>query len=106
MTFVKVASFEDLWEGEMLPCAVAGTRVVLIKGQGYLAAYEDRCPHLGARLSEGTLSAHVLTCRAHLWQYNARTGLGINPQTVRLRVFPTRIEHGEVLLDLGSKGGS
>jgi toluene monooxygenase system ferredoxin subunit len=106
VTFVKVASEDDLWEGEMLACAAEGARVVLIKGAGYLVAYEDRCPHLGARLSEGALAGHVLTCRAHLWQYDARTGCGINPEAARLRAFPTKVEQGALWVDPRAGGGA
>jgi toluene monooxygenase system ferredoxin subunit len=100
MTFVRVASFADLWEGEMLSCAVGGARVVVIRGDGFVAAYEDRCAHLGVRLSEGTLVGSVLTCRAHLWQYDARTGRGVNPANACLKPFATKVEGGGVFVDV------
>ncbi len=104
MTFVRVASMDELWEGEMLGCVVAGERVLVIKGDGFVAAYEDRCTHLGARLSEGLLEGTVLTCRAHLWQYDARTGRGLNPSRVCLKRFATKVDHGSVFVEVPNRG--
>jgi toluene monooxygenase system ferredoxin subunit len=104
VSFVRVASLEDLWEGEMLACKIDAARVVVLRGEGYVAAYEDRCVHLGIPLSEGLLRSNVLTCRAHLWQYDARTGRGINPRAACLRAFATRVEDGAVFVDVAGGG--
>jgi toluene monooxygenase system ferredoxin subunit len=106
VSFVRVASLEDLWEGEMLACTIDEARVVVLRGEDYVAAYEDRCVHLGIRLSEGLLRSNVLTCRAHLWQYDARTGRGINPRAACLRAFATRVEDGAVFVDVAGGGES
>jgi toluene monooxygenase system ferredoxin subunit len=52
------------------------------------------------RLSEGALSGCVLTCRAHHYQYDARSGQGINPKSVRLARFPVEVSEGAVLVDV------
>ena len=49
--------------------------VLLCNLDGMLVAYENRCPHLANPLSEGVLSDDgVLTCAAHEWEFDARTG--------------------------------
>lgn len=99
MTFVRVASLADLWDGDMMPCEAQGQRILLVRLAGTVRAYEDRCAHLAVRLSEGTLDGHVLTCSAHHYQYDARTGQGINPRSICLTTFPVRIEGDEILVD-------
>jgi toluene monooxygenase system ferredoxin subunit len=99
VSFVRVASLQELWEGELLGCVVERARVVVVRGPGFVAAYEDRCAHLGVPLSEGTLQGCILTCRAHLWQYDARTGAGVNPRSARLRALPVRVEGGAIYVD-------
>lgn len=68
-------------------------------------AYEDRCAHLGVPLSEGTLEAHVLTCRAHHYSYDARTGAGINPKNVRLVGVAVAVRDGRIWLGERARSG-
>lgn len=100
MTFVHVASFADLWEGDFKRCAAGGTQVLLARVGGAICAYEDKCPHLGARLSEGKLQGHVITCARHHFQYDARTGEGINPRSLRLRRFATSVVGDGIVVDV------
>lgn len=41
---------------------------------GQVAAITDRCPHSGARLSEGMLEGCVVTCARHGSQFDVRSG--------------------------------
>lgn len=94
------ARLDDLWSGEMLGVCLHGRRVLLIHLDGEVHAYEDRCAHLGVALSGGRLAGGVLTCSAHEWQYDARTGRSINPKAIELRRYPVRIEGDAIWVDL------
>lgn len=96
----RVTEADDLVDGEMCGVVVDGRKVLLVRLEGRVYAYEDRCPHLGVRLSEGALDGATLTCRAHHFQFDARTGRGVNPRTVCLRVWPARVDAGAVSVDL------
>ena len=98
---VRAASLDDLWDGEMRGYVVAGTRVLLVRLDGAVCAYEDRCAHLGVPLSEGTLHEGVITCRAHQYEYDARTGAGINPRNVCLKRIVCDVQGGEVFVCAG-----
>jgi toluene monooxygenase system ferredoxin subunit len=100
MTFRRVASLDGLWSGEMRGVAVDGRRVLLVNLEDHVHAYEDRCVHQGVPLSEGRLQGHLVKCRAHEWEYDARAGRGVNPANAQLRTFATRIEGGEILVDV------
>jgi toluene monooxygenase system ferredoxin subunit len=95
MAFVRVAALEELWTGE--PASRQG--VLLLRRGDTVLAYEDRCAHLGVALSEGRLEGDTLTCSAHEWTYDVRTGRGINPASACLKAFPVRIEDGQVWVD-------
>ena len=99
MAFERVASLDDLWDGDMAPCTAGGRKVVLVRLGDTVCAYEDRCVHLGVALSEGQLDQRVITCSAHHYQYDALTGRGINPAAVCLTRFPVRIEGGAIWVD-------
>lgn len=72
--FIEVGTSGDLAEGTMKEVIVEGQRVLLAKiGDSYYAA-EDRCPHLGARLSGGKLEGSVVTCPRHGSQFDLKDG--------------------------------
>jgi toluene monooxygenase system ferredoxin subunit len=41
----------------------------------------------------------VLTCSAHEWQYDARTGRGLNPANVTLPRYPVEVRNAEIWID-------
>ena len=98
MSFRRVADAVSLNPGEMKGLVIGAVRVLLVNLDGEVRAYEDSCPHRGVALSCGTLEAAsgTLTCAMHLWQYDARTGAGVNPPGVALRSLPMKIEDGGI----------
>jgi len=99
MSFCRVATLDELWIGEKLSRVVDGRRVLLVNHEGAVCAYEDRCRHQGVLLSEGRIVDHVLTCAAHGWEYDVRTGRGINPDNVRLRRYDVKIAGTDIWID-------
>jgi toluene monooxygenase system ferredoxin subunit len=91
-TWRAVATLEDLWEGEMTVVEVDGRAVVLMNVDGNVYAYEDECPHLGTPLSAGTLEGGVLTCSAHEWVFDCRSGHGVNPASACLNQCSVRVD--------------
>ena len=102
MAFEPVLPADDLWQGEMRGVVVGGRRVLLLRTEEGVCAYEDRCAHLGLPLSQGRLEGGVITCSAHHYQYDARTGQGVNPDRVRLRAYPVCIVRGEIAVDVSA----
>jgi toluene monooxygenase system ferredoxin subunit len=100
MAFVKVMAAQELWQGELLGCLVEGKKVLLVRTAEGVHAFEDRCAHLGVALSEGTLDGHVITCRAHHYQYDATTGRGVNPKNLCLVAYAAKVEDGQILVDV------
>ena len=79
---------------------IDGRAVLLIRLGADVYAYEDRCAHLGVPLSAGCLADGVLTCSAHHWQYDVRSGAGVNPASARLRPLGVKAENGDILVDV------
>ena len=53
MAWLKLTGMEDLWDGEMRACRVDGSPVVVLRQEGQVRAFLDRCAHLGVPMSEG-----------------------------------------------------
>lgn len=98
--FEPVCMTDDVWEGELMPFDVSGRKVLLINVEKGFHAYDVSCPHQGTSLSEGTLDGHVLTCPAHLWQFDVCTGQGVNPTNCRLKSYALKIESDQVFVDI------
>ena len=99
MEFVRVCSLDELWEGEMAVFEAGGREVLLVHAEGgSVAAFQSQCPHQDFALVDGTLEGRTLTCAAHLWQFDASTGAGINPAGCSLKTYPVKIDGDDVFV--------
>jgi toluene monooxygenase system ferredoxin subunit len=105
VSYRRALDEDELWVGELRALEVGERKVVLLRTDEGVCAYEDRCAHLGFPLSQGKLEGGVLTCSAHHFQYDALTGRGINPRQTCLVKFPTKIEDGAILIDVDDASG-
>jgi nitrite reductase/ring-hydroxylating ferredoxin subunit len=55
-----------------------GANLVVIRLEGRVFAYHDRCPHAFWPLSQGTLTGAVLECPGHGWEFDISTGRCLN----------------------------
>jgi nitrite reductase/ring-hydroxylating ferredoxin subunit len=71
---VEVARAEDVPERGGLAVHVGGVEIGVFRvADGYLAI-ENACPHAGVPLSTGEVEGCIVTCPAHGFQYDLRTG--------------------------------
>jgi toluene monooxygenase system ferredoxin subunit len=100
MGFKKVCTLDDLWEGEMESFEVDGQEILLVCAEGGdIKAFQGICPHQDIPLIEGSFDGKKLICKAHLWQFDACTGKGINPDDCALAEYPVRIDGDDVLVE-------
>ena len=89
--YVELIEADSLWDGEMESFDVGDAEVLVVKVDGQIQAYDGICPHQSQSLVEGDLEGGILTCRAHEWQFDVRTGAGVNPKDVCLRRHDVRV---------------
>jgi toluene monooxygenase system ferredoxin subunit len=102
MSFARAAQASELWQGELRAVQVLGQKLLLVNLGDRIVAYVDRCPHLGVALSRGTLEGDVLRCSGHDWEFDVRSGKGLNPARACLQAVPTKVEGEDVLVELSS----
>ena len=56
------------------PFTVNGTHLAVFSYQGKYYATDNRCPHMGYPLSEGSVRDGVLICHWHHWEFDLKTG--------------------------------
>lgn len=91
-TWTPVMELDELWEGDMAGVTVGSTHVLLVNVDGEIRAYRNRCPHQAWPLSDGDLDGRTLTCINHMWEFDAVTGKGINPDDCALTSFPVQVD--------------
>jgi toluene monooxygenase system ferredoxin subunit len=95
-----VLSEAELWIGEMRGVIVRDEPLLVVRGEHGVSVFRDRCPHQGYPLSEGKLHLGAITCRAHQHVFDAASGAGINPPRPCLTLVPSRVEDGQVVVEL------
>ncbi len=106
-SYVELMEADSLWDGEMESFDVGDAEVLVVKVDGQIRAYDGICPHQSQSLVEGELEGGVLTCQAHEWQFDARTGRGINPRDTCLQRHDVRVTRdGMVEVRLRSRSSS
>lgn len=74
MSLRPVARISELPTARGLRVEVDGLAIALFRVGDEVYAIEDVCPHQGVPLSDGDLEGCVITCRAHGWPFDVRTG--------------------------------
>ncbi len=96
-TWLDLGPLDEMPEGRPVLRKVGGHRFACVRSGGEAFAIDDRCPHQGYPLSQGTCKDGVLTCEWHNWKFELATGeCTFGGEAVRR--YPTRIEDGRVHL--------
>lgn len=70
----KVADAGELTDGMLKRTVAADKVLVLVRLGDHCGALDDRCPHMGGPLSEGTLDNGRLVCPWHGREYDPLSG--------------------------------
>ena len=103
MAFTKVALLSEIPEGGAVGAEAGGQRLVLARVDGEVYAVADNCSHRDFPLSLGEFDPEScsITCEWHGAAFDLKTGQPTCPPAVRpVPVFATRVEHGEVWVDV------
>ena len=98
--WIAIARLDECPPGTALE-RVAGDRMVaLFNVAGTLHALDGVCPHQGGPLGQGQLSAGVVTCPWHGWQFDVASGCNqLNARICQER-FAVRVEADTILVNL------
>jgi 3-phenylpropionate/trans-cinnamate dioxygenase ferredoxin subunit len=103
MPFVKVATVDQLSDGEVLPVDVDGLAICVIQVDGEVYAFADKCSHRDFPLAHGEVDLDdcSITCEWHGARFDMRTGQALClPATRPVPVFPCQVQGGDILVDL------
>ena len=114
-TFYEVGEAARLPQGSMQEVMVEGKAILIARvGDRYYAA-DNRCPHLGGSLAQGTLDGTVVTCPRHGSQFDLSDGRAIrwlrdsglvsrigraikSPRPIA--VYNVKVEDGKIMVEI------
>lgn len=99
MTLVKVAKTSDIPIGTMKHVEVEGMELLIANVEGKFFAVNDSCPHLHAKVSEGTLNKNIVTCPRHLSSFDVTTGRVISGTRSNLSSYDVKVEGDYLLIE-------
>ena len=99
MTYVKVAKTFDVPAGKLKHVEIEGMEILIANVEGKFYAVSDRCPHLNAKLSEGTLDKTIVTCPRHLSKFDVTTGRVISGTRSNLLTYNVKVDDDDLLIE-------
>lgn len=96
----RVASEDEIKEGEAFPVTLAGAAIALYRLEGSLYAIGNICPHQGdVLLSDGFVDGDKIECPMHQSCFDIRTGKVLGPPAQQdVPVYPVKVEDGAVFV--------
>lgn len=84
----KLCPAQELREGAGKPFTREGTHLAVFLYEGKYYAVDNRCPHMGYPMSEGSIRDGVLICHWHHWEFDLKTGGCFLTSGDDLKAFP------------------
>ena len=108
MGYVKVTEVDALQPGEKKVFPLQGKTVLLINLCGEYSALDNKCPHMGGSLADGTLEGATLSCPRHGARFDVRTGKNVEGAKLAFiktkvsdaKMFPVKVEGKDILVEL------
>ncbi|MDX1613169.1 MAG: Rieske (2Fe-2S) protein [Candidatus Promineifilaceae bacterium] len=98
--FVRAERLATVQERGCLAVQLEGRVVALFAHQDQIYAIDNRCPHMGFPLHQGTVKDGILTCHWHHARFDLDSGGTFDQWADDARAFPVEIRDGEVWVDV------
>lgn len=108
MNYVKVAETSQISPGNKLKIALENKEILLVNIQGTYYALNNKCPHMGGSLYDGTLEGNSIICPRHHSRFDLTTGESIEgPKILLMRFkvknaesYPVKLEGNDILIGI------
>ncbi|NEP15745.1 MAG: Rieske 2Fe-2S domain-containing protein [Leptolyngbya sp. SIO4C1] len=101
--YVRVAHEQDLDADRPLLVKAEGRAIALVKTNGQIYAIDNRCPHMGFPLHQGSVKNCILTCHWHHARFDLTSGGTFDIWADDGRAFPVKVDRGEIWVDIAEK---
>ena len=91
-------SQKDLPEGRVTSVSAGHTNICLTHYQGKFCGLDNRCPHQGGPLGEGSIENGLLRCPWHGWDFDPHTGQSPGGHDDSIVTFPVEVREDGVFV--------
>jgi nitrite reductase (NADH) small subunit len=101
MPFTKLTTQSDLPplnEAKEFPCSDKTICIANVNGE--YSAMDNVCLHRGGPLGQGMVEGSKVVCPWHGWAWDVKTGHSAQDASMKVAVYPLKIENGEVLIEI------
>jgi nitrite reductase (NADH) small subunit len=85
-------------EAKEFPC---GNKTICIANvDGVYSAMDNTCLHRGGPLGQGMIEGGKVICPWHGWAWDVKTGTTDFDSSLRVQIYPMKIENEDLLVDL------
>lgn len=89
--------------GTFVSAAGLELAVFVLEDRARVVVTDNACPHANGNLAGGEVADSVVTCPWHQWEFDLTTGVCTHSERARVRVYPSKVEGGRVLVDFGDR---
>ncbi len=89
MTFHRLATRTDLFDGYKQAFTVNGVAVLLVQTEGKIYAVENKCGHFGIALDTGRVTGTRIQCSQHGAEFDLSSGQVTNHVVAQCDPLPT-----------------
>ena len=102
--FVKAMNAADIKPGQAKVVRVEDKQIAVFRlDEGKYCAIDNRCPHEGYPLVQGTVNDCVLTCDWHNWKFDLNDGKCTRGGE-DVRSYPIHIDNGDLAVRIAQVG--
>src|SRR5665647_870270 len=106
MKYVKVARTSEIAVGSKQKIALNNVEILLTNIDGSYYAINNKCPHMGGSLYDGSLESDIIVCPRHGAAFNVITGKNVRDAKivfVKMKVndtqsLPVKVEGTDILV--------
>lgn len=98
--WVKVARLEEIPENSILPIRANHHDLILYKQDDHISCYRNSCSHLGFPLDKATVVKGIITCAAHKFAYNLKTGQCLTYPHISLQSYQVKTKNNNIYVQL------
>ena len=103
-SFVQALPLAEVRKKGMVSTTVGKRVVALVWHQDQIYAVDNRCPHMGFPMDQGSLRNGILTCHWHHARFDLQTGGTFDLWADDVPAFPVEVRDGAVWVDVESLG--
>tara|TARA_B100001142_G_scaffold282207_1_gene294453 strand:+ start:77 stop:370 length:294 start_codon:yes stop_codon:yes gene_type:complete len=87
----KIANFDEIPNMGSKLVFLNETPIALFRINDKVHAWDNRCPHRGASLSDGYISEKTIQCKYHLWEFDVNKRCSVDNKNIKVKSFELKI---------------